>query len=135
MAALALVLMVAGCASTPEQRIAQSESYETYPAEVRQKIRNGQVDVGFTPDMVTLALGKPSRVSRRQSASGEAEVWSYDENKPRISFGFGVGSFGGRSGTSAGVMVGSGGRDWSDGAWIRVIFEEGKVAAVETRES
>jgi hypothetical protein len=32
-------------------------------------------------------------------------------------------------------MVGSGGRDWSDGAHTRVIFSEGKVSAVETRES
>ena len=128
-----LILLAAGCASTPAQRIASSDTYETYPAEIREKIRNGEVDVGFTPDMVRLALGNPDRVTRRQSTAGEAEVWSYDDRKPRISIGLGVGSWSGRSSTSAGVMVG--GRDWSDGAWIRVIFKEGKVTAVETRKT
>jgi hypothetical protein len=83
--------------------------------------------------MVRLALGKPDTISRRQTSSGDSEVWSYQENKPSFSFGVGVGGGSGRTHTGAGVMVG--GRDWSDGAWIRVIFREGKVTAVETRNN
>lgn len=134
-ALVSLILIAAGCASTPAQRIAGSADFDNYPSAVQEKILNGEVDIGFTEEMVRLALGAPDRVSRRQTAEGESEVWGYSERKPRISFGFGVGGGGGHTRTGAGVMVGSGGRDWGDGARTRVIFREGKVSAIETRES
>jgi hypothetical protein len=127
-----ITLFAAGCASTPAQRIAGSEEFDTYPSVIQEKIIDGEVEVGFTEEMVRLALGKPDSISRRQTSSGDSEVWSYVENKPQFSFGFGVGGGSGRTHTGAGVMVG--GRDWSDGAWMRVIFREGKVTAVETRK-
>jgi hypothetical protein len=130
-----LVLIAAGCASTPAQRVAGSSAFDTYPSAVQEKILNGQVDVGFTEEMVELALGEPDRVSRRQTSEGDSEVWSYEDRKPRISFGIGVSGGGGHTRTGGGVMVGSGGRDWSDGARTRVIFREGRVTAIETRES
>lgn len=126
-----LVLMVAGCASTPAQRVAGSTAFDTYPSAIQEKILAGEVDVDFTEEMVRLALGKPDQVSRRQTSEGDAEVWSYMDRKPSISFGFGVGGGSGRTHTGAGVMVG--GRDWSDGARTRVIFRDGKVTAVESR--
>ncbi|HUG12636.1 MAG TPA: hypothetical protein VMM36_16590 [Opitutaceae bacterium] len=127
----ALALFSAGCASTPAQRIAGSAEFDTYPSAVQEKIIDGKVEVGFTEEMVRLALGQPSSISRRQTSSGDSEVWSYQENKPRFSFGIGVGGGSGRTHTGAGVMVG--GRDWSDGARMRVVFRDGKVTAVETR--
>jgi hypothetical protein len=130
-----LVLIAAGCASTPAQRVAGSSAFDTYPSAVQEKILNGEVDVGFTEEMVRLALGNPDRVSRRETSAGDSEVWSYEERKPRFSLGFGVSGGGGHTHTGAGVMVGSGGRDWSDGAKTRVIFREGKVTAIETRQS
>lgn len=128
---VSLVLIAAGCASTPAQRIAGSSAFDTYPSAIQEKILAGEVDVGFTEEMVRLALGKPDQVSRRQTSDGESEVWSYMDRKPRLSFGFGVGGGSGRTHTGAGVMVG--GRDWSDGAQTRVIFREGTVTAVESR--
>lgn len=130
--AVTVILMAAGCASTPAQRVAGSTAFDTYPSAIQEKILNGEVDVGFTEEMVRLALGKPDRVSSRQTTAGDSEVWSYEDKKARFSFGFGVSGGGGHTHTGAGVMVG--GRDWSDGARTRVIFREGKVTAVETRE-
>lgn len=129
---VSLVLMAAGCASTPAQRIAGSKAFDTYPSAIQEKILNGEVDVGFTEEMVRLALGEPDRVTRRETAQGDSEVWGYSERKPRISLGFGVSGGGGHTRTGAGVIVG--GRDWSDGSRIRVIFRDGKVTAVETRQ-
>lgn len=127
----AFLLLAAGCASTPAQRIANNAAFDTYPAAVQEKILNGEVDVGFTQEMVRLALGKPDRVSRRQTASGESEVWIYTEQRPRLGFSFGVAGGGGSTRTGAGVSIG--GRDWSREPGTRVIFEAGIVTAVETR--
>jgi hypothetical protein len=97
LAAIALSLAFAGC-STPDSRIEKnSAAFASYPPAVQTKIRAGEVDVGFTAEMVTLALGKPDRVVRRQTAEGETEVWAYADKSPTIGFGFGVGGGGSHS--------------------------------------
>ncbi len=74
---LALAL-AAGCLSTPERRIAQAPAvFAAFPPDVQAKVRRGEVDIGFTPDMVRLALGGPSRVLTRRTGAGEVEVWIY----------------------------------------------------------
>lgn len=76
---LALALVLGGCASTPERRIQKNpELFEGLPAEVQEQVREGRVGIGFTPEMVYLALGEPtSRVTRR-TASEEREIWYYE---------------------------------------------------------
>jgi hypothetical protein len=59
---------------------------------VQRKISAGQIDVGFLPEMVTLALGKPGKIYNRADAHGESEVWVYSKSKPQFSFGVGVGT-------------------------------------------
>ena len=72
----ALVLAV-GCA-TPDARIRQNPEFfaQLSPAE-QQLIREGKVALGFTPEMVKLALGDPDRIYLRTDASGTSESWSY----------------------------------------------------------
>src|SRR4051794_38761062 len=87
------VVLVAGCSSTPQDRISQNrKTFESYPADVQRKISAGQADIGFSPEMVTLALGKPSKIYHRADTQGESEVWVYAKSKPQFSFGVGVGS-------------------------------------------
>lgn len=127
---LAASLFLAGCASTPADRIANNPAlFDTFPPPVRQKIRAGEVDVGFTPDMVRLALGEPSRVFSRQTEAGATELWVYHDNGPRFSFGVGVGSFGRHSATSVGVSTSTGGYDPDEK--MRVEFRNGHVTAVD----
>ncbi len=74
---LAAVAVVVGC-STPESRIGRSpESFNKLGAGDQQLIREGKVAVGFTPEMVRLALGEPDLVYTRTDANGENEAWSY----------------------------------------------------------
>ncbi len=73
------VFFLGGCASTPEKRIAENpELFASFPPEVREKVREGQVEIGYTPEMVRLALGEPtSRVTQR-TAEATKEIWYYE---------------------------------------------------------
>ncbi len=118
--------------STPDSRIAKGQAaFDKFPAEVQQKVRTGQVDVGFTPEMVLMALGKPDRSFVRKTEAGDTEVWGYHDNTPRFSFGVGVGSGGYHSGTAVGggVAMSTGGYDPEEKT--RVEFRSGLVTAVE----
>ncbi len=124
-----VVLLLAGCASTPQDRISQHRStFESYPADVQRKISAGQADIGFTEEMVTLALGKPGRKFTRTDAAGGSEVWVYFKRQAHFGFGFGMSS-GGYGGVSSGVAVST--ANDPDDESQRVIFHDGKVTAIE----
>ena len=131
------ILLLVGCSSTPQDRISQNrQTFESYPADVQRKISAGQADIGFTPDMVRLALGKPSKIYNRADAHGESEVWVYTKSKPQFSFGVGVGSSSGGygGGTSTGVGVSTTTAP-DDGEYMRVVFQGGRVTSVEKTTS
>lgn len=128
--ALALVALLAACASTPSSRIARNRAeFEKYPPAIRVKIIEGRVDVGFTPAMVRLALGEPARIISRQADRENSEVWIYQGHRPQVGVGLGFGSYGRHSASSIGVSTSTGGYD--SGEKMRVEFREGKVAAIE----
>lgn len=75
--ALPLAFLLAGCA-TPQKRIQQNQDvFDSFPVAVQARIRSGQIDLGFTPAMVRIALGEPQRKLLRRSIVGESEVWLY----------------------------------------------------------
>ena len=74
----ALPLLLCGCASTPAQRIDQNrELFDSLPVAAQARIRGGQIEPGFSPEMVQLALGKPQRILVRRSRAGDSLVWLY----------------------------------------------------------
>jgi hypothetical protein len=78
-ACLVLVLagLLGGCA-TPESRIKQNpDMFNSFPDDVQQKVREGKVGVGFSKDMVFIALGKPDREYTRTTSGAVNQVWSY----------------------------------------------------------
>jgi hypothetical protein len=130
---LFLALAVAGC-STVDSRIARDQpEFDSWPPAVQQKVRARQVDLGFTPAQVFMALGDPDRKYTRTTAEGTTEVWAYRDDRPAFSFGLGFGSAGGSSAYGAGVGVTTGGD--RDDDKLRVIFADGKVIALESRTS
>lgn len=78
LAALGVALAAgAGCTS-PESRIQRNpEVFARLSPTEQEMIRHGQVGLGFTPEMVKLALGDPDRVLQRTDQSGTSEIWSY----------------------------------------------------------
>jgi len=141
-----LVLVFSGC-STPAGRISKNQdAFDSWPVEVREKVRAGQVDLGFTPAQVLVALGKPTRTYAHKSENGEAEIWAYSGKSGKwpvgLSVGLGVGRSSGGWGrgthTSGGIGVSTGSGSYGSGSAdeaLRVIFEGGVVVAVEARQS
>lgn len=130
---LAAALPVAGGCSSPRSRIRREpEKFASYPAEAREKIRSGQVDIGFDQDMVWMALGKPRRRFTRTTREGVYETWVYGRGgRPGSGVGFSIGAASGGGGGvyGGGVSVGSGGSYVDE---LRVVFQEGRVVAVES---
>ena len=124
---LAVAVVTAGCSSTASRISDQQAAFDHYPPDIQQKIRDGQVGVGFTPEQVRMAVGEPGRRYTQQTAAGTAEIWAYSKTGPTLSFGLGVGTFG--SGVGGGVGVGSSSGNSDDA--LRVTFIDGKVTAVE----
>jgi hypothetical protein len=126
---LLAALAMAGC-STVDSRMAKAQpQFDSWPPAVQQKVRAQQVDIGFTPEQVFVALGEPDRKYTRTTAQGMAEVWAYRDHRPTFSFGLGFGAAGGSSAYGAGVGVTTGGDRYDD--VLRVIFTDGIVTALE----
>lgn len=125
---------LAGC-STVDSRIASRRAeFAGWPAAVQAKIRAGQIDLGFTPEQVRVALGDPDRIYVRTTAAGEEEVWAYFERRGRFSFGVGVGMGAGYNNAAGGVVYAPGEhRDAFDAA-LRVTFQKGRVASIAQRQ-
>jgi hypothetical protein len=76
-APLACLLGLFGCA-TPQSRIERSpELFASLPTAEQQMIKEGRVALGFTPEMVRLALGGPDRLTAKTDAEGTREIWRY----------------------------------------------------------
>jgi hypothetical protein len=76
--ALGFGFLLAGCMSTPARRIEQNAAlFATFPPEAQAKVRNGEIAIGFTKDMVRLAIGGPRQIHTRTTREGDAEVWTY----------------------------------------------------------
>ncbi|ATC62753.1 hypothetical protein CMV30_01535 [Nibricoccus aquaticus] len=74
---LLAAISLAGCA-TPEARIQRSpELFAGLTASDQQTIKEGRAALGFTPEMVKLALGDPDRITTKTDAAGVSEVWRY----------------------------------------------------------
>ncbi len=74
---LAATAFLAGCAS-PDTRIQQNiKLFDGLSPEHQQLIREGRVALGFTPEMVYLAVGEPDRKWARTDANGRSQVWTY----------------------------------------------------------
>ncbi|EIQ00047.1 hypothetical protein OpiT1DRAFT_04584 [Opitutaceae bacterium TAV1] len=74
---LLVALGLAGC-SSPQRRIEKNLAlFESLPAEQQELIKQGKVGLGFTPEMVLLAVGEPDRKWLRTDETGDSEAWSY----------------------------------------------------------
>jgi hypothetical protein len=134
LSAALIVAALAGCAGPPQRIKKHQAEFDAYSPEIQQKIRAGQVDVGFTDRQVALALGRPDRVYSRKTTTADQEVWAYGGGGPgpRVGIGLGIGAGAGPGFYSGGLSVASE-PDIDRGERERVVFQNGVVIAVESR--
>ena len=129
----AVLVFIVGC-STPQARInKEPEVFAKLSAIDQQLIREGKVAIGFTPEMVKLALGDPDRIYTRTDTNGVNEAWGYTTYE-----------------TDDGVMLYRGfyHRRWGDPLfypyymnysgrrtreYLKVVFAGGRVSLVESQ--
>jgi len=150
---LAAVFALSACStmSTIEGRTKEKSAVFAAAAPWQQRLmREGWVDVGFTPDMVYIAIGQPDKTATADN--GATEIWIYDNfASPSRAFNGGVkvsiqaGSDHpgmGVSPTSPGArgkyLSGSVSPDLGAASVdpvprLYVIFRQGKLAVVESR--
>lgn len=76
-AGIITVLFSAAC-STPQSRIEKDPAlYASFPADVQENVKAGKIAIGYTPDMVTIAWGKPDTTKEIIDDKGRREVWIY----------------------------------------------------------
>lgn len=136
-------LVIAGC-SSPATRIKYNqELFATIPAPEQELIKQGRVALGFTPDMVKLALGEPDLVARRIDKNGTSETWRYRSYDSSVDYGV-YGYYGGGWGGYYPSRRYWGGYGWGGyygwgGAWnapapqtdhMRVTFRGGRVVEI-----
>ena len=71
------VLGLAGCSTVGTRIREKSAVFATLAPNVQQEIRKGQVEPGFTPDMVYMALGAPDERREHHTVKGDRELWIY----------------------------------------------------------
>lgn len=136
--AAALGLLMA--CSTPASRIKKNpELFQSLPGDVQTNVASGRIDLGYSHDAVRLALGEPNRQYTRRATGGKStEVWSYTSeysttDRQRVDARV-------RGRDSDGST-----RTYTDSVYVnveqrheyerlRVEFENGAVAAIETLE-
>jgi hypothetical protein len=123
-------LGLTGCASTPEARVDKNTAMvASWPADVQAQVRAGKVAIGFAREQVWVALGEPDQTLTRTDAQASRDVWVYLDRGSRFRFGLGVGAGGVGSSVGGGVGVNTGGRGPRE--LMRVVFDGGKVSAIE----
>ena len=74
----AALLFAAGC-QTIDSRIKENpQLFASLDAATQAKIKQGIIDLGFTEDMVYLALGAPDQKRESRSAAGSQTAWIYN---------------------------------------------------------
>jgi hypothetical protein len=68
---------LAGCSSIASRIQEKSAVFAALDPQTQARIRRGDVELGDSPDLVYMALGRPNRHSERTSAAGREIIWIY----------------------------------------------------------
>ncbi len=71
------IWFAAGCASFESRSEEKSYVFNELSAETKQRLKDGEILIGDTPDMVYIALGEPAEKRERITKDGTETVWVY----------------------------------------------------------
>lgn len=72
------ILGLVGCQSVESRIKEKPEVFAQVDKETQEKIKQGIIDIGFSEDLVYLALGKPDQKRESVSATGNTSAWIYN---------------------------------------------------------
>lgn len=70
--------LFAGCQSVDDRIKEKPDVYAHLDPATQEKIKQGIIDLGYTQDMVYLALGKPDEKRESLNEGGHEATWSYN---------------------------------------------------------
>lgn len=73
-----LTLALVGCDTFDKRSQEKASTFASLAPEEREKLRRGVIEVGNTPDMVYIALGRPDEKRDTTNAQGKETVWIYN---------------------------------------------------------
>lgn len=77
--ALLAASLLAGCDSIDSRIDRKSAVFAALPAADQARLRQGNIAVGDTTDMVYIAIGEPSRRIEKRTEAGTQFIWIYRE--------------------------------------------------------
>ena len=131
------LLLNAGCAVSQSARIQEkSVVFRSLTPGQQQQVLAGRVNVGFTSDMVYLALGKPAEVKAAGNSAAQGEEWVYRRVYSRFVPGTGISTTGTSPVYDSTGMIQGGPYDQavklgSEADSLEVFFRAGKVVLVK----
>lgn len=72
-------LLLSGCETSGVASRIQEKStvFAALTPEQQAKVKAGEIEAGFSTDMVYLALGQPSEVKTKETPDGQLTIWVY----------------------------------------------------------
>lgn len=136
--AAGLALLLAGCSTVSSRIDEKAAVFNSLDPQTQARIRQGLVDVGFTQDMVYMALGRPNSTREQQSSQGLQTTWVYNtywqEYEGRQLVGYHRQAYFDERARAWRVYyqpVHANIYSEREEEYIRVMFKDGKVAAIE----
>jgi len=72
------ILTLTGCDTFDRRSQEKASTFASLAPEEREKLRRGVIEIGNTPDMVYIALGRPDEKHESTTAQGRETTWIYN---------------------------------------------------------
>lgn len=76
-----ICLLAAGCAINRKPLRQSTTAFEQLDPAVQARVAEGQVEVGYTAQMVERALGEPKRINAKASGTSVVATWIYPDHE------------------------------------------------------
>lgn len=77
LAVLVLATLATGCNTTGARIRANRDTFDALDPATQQAVKRGEVHLGYTAEMVEIALGRPSQVAGGMRGTDEDATWLY----------------------------------------------------------